>query len=311
MSELLTPNGYIANALVNASYEYSAGEIDLFIKILLHCRDKQGPVKLALNELTEDEHGSRYDRLRDNLRSLQSKPLEFFNPETRTLWCGNLIAWCTIEKFTGLLTVHLAPLVQQMLGELKTNFTSFQVEALLKMKGKYSKRLYLLACQFKSTGVRFFEAEELRKQLGVKDAYPRLADFEKRVIVPALQEISSVTDIIVSYEKSKTGRTVTGQCLVVKLKNDVAQVTGDENQRRLLAKFGLAPWQINNVFQCLSYEEIARHLYQMQLRRETIKNPGAYLVTTLQRLGVPMDKARIVQQTDFIKQIDEITGSRK
>jgi plasmid replication initiation protein len=311
MSELLTPSGYLANALVNGRYEYSAAEIDLFVKIVLHCRGKAGPVKIALNELADDEHGTRYDRLRENLRALQSKPLEFYNQETRVTWCGNLIAWSAIEKYTGVLTVHLAPLVQQMLTEIRSNYTTFQVEALLNLRGKYSKRLYLLACQFKSTGVRFFEADELRKQLGIFDVYPRLADFEKRVILPAVEEISASTDIIVSYEKSKTGRSVTGQCLTVKLKKAVATVTGDENQRRLLAKYGLAPWQILNVFQCLTFEEIARHLYAMQLRRDQIKNPGAYLVTMLQRLGVPMDKSRIPQQTNLIDQINEVTETRQ
>jgi hypothetical protein len=310
MSELLTPAGYISNMLVNGRYEYSAGEIDLMIRLVVCCRGKTGPVKIPLSELTDADGGSRFERLRENLRHLQSKPLEFFNPETKITWSGNLIAWCTIEKFTGILTVNLSPLILELLNDLKSNYTTFQIEALLNLSSKYSKRLYLLACQFKSTGIRFFNPEELKKALKVDNVYTRLADFEKRVIFPALDEINAKTDLVVDYEKQKTGRSVTGQCITVKLKQQVAQITGDENQRRIMLKYGLAPWQISNVFQYLQFEQIARLLYDFQIRRETIKNPGAYLVTTYQRLGVPMDKPVFTKQTDLISAIHEVTSSK-
>ncbi|MFX7059991.1 replication initiation protein, partial [Acinetobacter baumannii] len=60
--------------------------------------------------------------------------------------------------------------------------------------------------------------DELFEQLGLRDSYQDLSNLKKRVIKPSLQEISTNTDIDLSYENVKRGRSVVGFKFIVKEK---------------------------------------------------------------------------------------------
>ncbi len=51
--------------------------------------------------------------------------------------------------------------------------------------------------------------EEFRELTGTENKYPRFFDLEKRVLIPACEEISEKTDIKLHYETEKTGKSVT------------------------------------------------------------------------------------------------------
>ena len=51
---------------------------------------------------------------------------------------------------------------------------------------------------------------ELRALLATKDAHPRFADFRRKVLDKAVSEINSKTDLEVSWEPVKKGRSVAG-----------------------------------------------------------------------------------------------------
>jgi plasmid replication initiation protein len=60
------------------------------------------------------------------------------------------------------------------------------------------------------SGVRQISLEELRALLATKDAHPRFADFRRKVLDKAVSEINSKTDLEVSWEPVKKGRSVAG-----------------------------------------------------------------------------------------------------
>ena len=91
-------------------------------------------------------------------------------------------------------------------------FTSYLLEQTANMDSIYSVRLYELLVQWKKAKkTPTFELERFREQLGVESSeYKRMGNFKARVLDLAVQEINEKTDIKVSYEQVKKGRTIIG-----------------------------------------------------------------------------------------------------
>ena len=91
-------------------------------------------------------------------------------------------------------------------------FTKYLLAQTASMKSAYSVRLYELLVQWKTAKkTPLLKLDCFREQLGVDDTeYKLMSDFKKRVLNVAVDEINEKTDLKVSYEQVKKGRTITG-----------------------------------------------------------------------------------------------------
>ena len=91
-------------------------------------------------------------------------------------------------------------------------FTSYLLEQTASMDSIYSVRLYELLVQWKAAKqTPMFELEKFRDQLGVEASeYKAMCDFKKRVLQVAVDEINEKSDIKISYEQVKKGRSIAG-----------------------------------------------------------------------------------------------------
>lgn len=91
-------------------------------------------------------------------------------------------------------------------------FTSYLLEQTASMDSIYSVRLYELLVQWKAARqTPMFELEKFRDQLGVEvSEYKAMCDFKKRVLQVAINEINEKSDIKISYEQIKKGRSIAG-----------------------------------------------------------------------------------------------------
>ena len=73
--------------------------------------------------------------------------------------------------------------------------------------------------------------EHLKQELGLPDSYQDLSNLKKRVIKPSLDEITANTDIDLTYENVKRGRSVVGFKFTVreKPKPKVIETSRDPN----------------------------------------------------------------------------------
>ena len=76
--------------------------------------------------------------------------------------------------------------------------------------------LYVILKQWLKAGSQDFEIEELKALMDMTGKYKRWAEFSRQVIEPAIENINEVSDLRVSYEKIKRGRTVTGLSFIIK-----------------------------------------------------------------------------------------------
>ena len=90
-------------------------------------------------------------------------------------------------------------------------YTKYKKEVVLRLKKDYSLDLYHLAKKHQTMGGFQISLDELFEQLGLPESYrTRMNNLKSRVIDPSLDEITANTDIDLSYENVKRGRSVVG-----------------------------------------------------------------------------------------------------
>ncbi len=99
-----------------------------------------------------------------------------------------------------------------LITRLEQHFTSYQLKQVSQLTSKYAIRLYEILIAWREVGkVPKIELSEFRERLGIAvDEYKAMNHFKSRVLEPSIKQINEHTDITVSYEQHKTGRTITG-----------------------------------------------------------------------------------------------------
>lgn len=104
----------------------------------------------------------------------------------------------------------LTDMARQHIYNLTRNFTIYEIKNLSNL-GKYGIRLYELLAQWRSVGKVEFEMEDFRLKLGIDPfEYTHISNFKRRVLDFAVAEINQHTDINVTYEQIKRGRSIKG-----------------------------------------------------------------------------------------------------
>jgi plasmid replication initiation protein len=112
---------------------------------------------------------------------------------------------------TGVISLTMYHKVIPLFLDLSKGYTSFQLEYALALSSTYAQIMYPLLSRFRKSGKWHVSLEELRELMGVgKLKYANFAHFRLRVIETALIQINKETDLSVSYEETKTRKTVTG-----------------------------------------------------------------------------------------------------
>lgn len=299
MDTLLLPKGIIPNELLAAEYKYTAQEIDLLMRILTEIRMRavQPWYELPKNELASlmNEGGSKYENLRRALIGLQKKPMEYWNKDTGALTITNIVSAAQFNPKGSSVKIHVIEDVATWIKATRTNYTEFNLTAILKLRSKYSKLLYLKATQWLFTGQFIVTPEQLRTIFSVGDKYQELHNFRARILKPALEEVNELTELDVTVTTEKNGREVNVIRFDVSQKGALKALNNDDKLHEALVKNGLADWQAKNILATIERADITAKLYDFQCNRHNIKNKGAYLRAMFQNMGAPMSAAIPVQ----------------
>ena len=117
-------------------------------------------------------------------------------------------------------------------------YTKYKKEVVLRLKKDYSLDFYHLAKKHQTMGGFQISLDELFEQLGLPESYQDLSNLKKRVIKPSLDEITTNTDIDLTYENVKRGRSVVGFKFTVreKPKPKVIETGRDKNTIDMFCK---------------------------------------------------------------------------
>lgn len=117
-----------------------------------------------------------------------------------------------IDKKREFLSVRVSEAFAYIFNNLMSNFTRFELAEFVNLSGKYTKTIYRLLKQYRSTGVFKIEFERFKEILDIPKSY-ETRDIEKQILKPAIKELSSERSLFdqirtpfknLTYEKGKT-----------------------------------------------------------------------------------------------------------
>ena len=201
---------YQHNVITSGRYDYSACMLDVLFMVLSSLEVGKLEYTIHVRDV-ELITGRKWNlkQLREATESIGSRMFEIETPEKISqLWLFSKVDYLT---GTGSFSVALNPFATPYFFELKNNFTALQLKSVLNCSSKYAKRLYGIACQWRSVGSKRFEIVELKKMLGLIDKkgneqFTEITAFKKYVLDIAKKQINENTDIEIDFELKKRGR---------------------------------------------------------------------------------------------------------
>lgn len=149
-------------------------------------------------------------------------------------------------EYTNLQRIELSvnPHFEYLINQLTANFTAFELSEFIALSGKYTKTLYRLLKQYRTTGKAYFEWEEFCRVMDIPQDY-RQSEIDKRIIKPALKELTKERTLFdqvripfknLAYKKEKTagrgrGGKVSGIVFTFKPENIKMQKLEKESQK--------------------------------------------------------------------------------
>ena len=214
-----------SNQLILASYSLTLVEQRLILMAIVTAREKDTEVtaETLLKVRAEDyakhfnvTRQAAYMALAEATETLFNRrvKVEVFDPE-RDAMRPLSVRWLTgvdYDSGEGMITVRFGLELIPHITRLEASFTSYELKQISDLKSGYAIRLYELLIKWRVSGkTPVMPLESFREQIGLlTDEYKRMGDFKKNVLDLAVQQINLFTDIHVTYEQIKAGRTITG-----------------------------------------------------------------------------------------------------
>lgn len=166
------------------------------------------------------DNGKNYTDVKATLKRLRDRSMWVTldnDDETVVGWLDRV----TTNKRSGIAKVRIDDRLAPYLFDLGQKFTQYQLYNILAMKSAFSVRIYELMKSYAFQKTKTFEVDELKHLLMVEDvkSYNNFADFKKRVLDKAQEEINELTDLNIYFEPITKGRKVIKVKFRIELKN--------------------------------------------------------------------------------------------
>ena len=222
------------NALINASYNLDLVEQRLILLAIIEARETGKGINANdalevhassyINHFNVEKH-TAYTVLKNAADDLFERRFsyQFINGNGNTEHVKS--RWVSEIRYVeneALIKLIFAPSVVPLITRLEQHFTSYELKQVSQLSSRYAIRLYELLIAWRSTGqTPIFELSKFRNQLGISDdEYKRMELFKRRVLDVAISQVNELTDITVSYDQHKKGRTITGFSFSFKQKKE-------------------------------------------------------------------------------------------
>ena len=232
-------NGLVVkdNALMNASYNLEVTEQRLILLAIISARETgQGITSDSKLEIHASDYAiqfnvakeTAYEALKNAVNNLFERQFSFREETKKALVLfdqGGLVELNILMTLRYLKSLF-APDVVPLITRLEEHFTSYQIKQIAQLTSKYAIRLYELLIAWRTTGkVPELELSEFRNRLGIGDSeYTAMNNFKSRVLEPSIKQINEHTDITVTYEQHKRGRTISGFSFRFKQKQEAKKI---------------------------------------------------------------------------------------
>ena len=226
------------NALINASYNLELVEQRLILLAIIEARENgkginaNDPLTVHASTYIQTfnvEKHSAYTSLKEACKSLFARQFSYEEINKNgnlTQYTSRWVSKIGYTKNEATVEIIFAPDVVPLITRLEEHFTSYELEQVAQLQSKYATRLYEILIAWRSTGkTPVLTIDEFRKQIGVIDSeYKIISNFKLRVLEPSIKQINDLTDLDVTYEQHKKGRTITGFSFKFKQKQQAKKI---------------------------------------------------------------------------------------
>ena len=288
------------NAITSGRYDFSSCQLDILFMVLAQL--EVGELEYTIHTADiENITGRKWNiaQLTQSTELMLTKMFEIEDAEKYRQFV--LFQYFDYLKGERTIRVKLSEVALPYFFELKNNFTAMQLKSVLNCSSKYAKRLYGIACQWRSVGSKRFEIEELKKMLGLIDKkgneqYEKVSQFKERVLDLAKTQINENTDIEIDFELKKRGRSFHWVTLHIdsrKFKQLEINFQNPIDTQKFASKitaYGLTQEQADILAQKVKEAEFDALITDLNAKvrsgKINIKNAAAYLVGVYQKKGV-------------------------
>ena len=206
-----------SNYLNRASYKLSVVEQKMLALLVAQIKKDTAdfkPYSLNIKDFCNliGIENSNYTYIVSIAKSLLDRDVHFWyinekgkEVEVNTKWLSS----CVHVEGSGTVEMNFDNILKPFLLQLKNRFTLYRLENIIQLSSVFSIRIYELLKQYENAGIVKFSLEDLRRYIGIDDnQYKMYADFKRRVLVLAQNEIKQKCDIFFDFEEIKVGRSI-------------------------------------------------------------------------------------------------------
>lgn len=210
------------NALINASYNLELTEQRLVLLAIVIARDSnsyledESSIYIHANDYAKQFNtslSSAYEALVNAAKNLFNRQFSYKevgeNGQIFTV-TSRWVSEIAYSKSTAELRLIFPKKVKPLITRLEKNFTTYQMKQVSQLTTKYAIRLYELIISWRETcKVPKISLVDLRHRLGLSDGeYKQMGHFKERILNQSIEQINKFTDITVTYEQYKKGRSI-------------------------------------------------------------------------------------------------------
>lgn len=291
------------NAITSGRYDFTACQLDILFMLLSSLEENELSYTIRAKDielLTGREWN--YQQLRKSTEDIGSRMFEIETDEYyQQIWLFQQVKYL---KGQGAFEVMISEPAKPLFFELKNNFTHFQLKSVLGCTSSYAKRLYMLACQWRTIGKfpKPIPIVELKQMLGLVDKkgneqYSEITGFKKFVLEVAKKQINEYTDVYFDYELFKRGRSFTHIQIYISMAKDkpkqleinYTQSVNDQKNIRSIMAYGIseeyAQLIVKDGFD--KFIDFVKKVNERALKGEIkVENASAYIIGSYQKKGV-------------------------
>ena len=219
-----------ANSFVQASYSMTLDEMRI-LSLTLGVFNPENTIKRGFDFTIADfckhfpdvDEKSAYTQVRNAILKISKRWIVLVDNE-KELTEVVLVNKRTYFKKEGRFYIEFHEDLLPYIAQLHNNFTKYQLVNIGAFSSTHTIRLYELCSQYRDTGWRQTSIEDLKDWLQVADKYPRYNSFNQRVLSPAIDEINAKSDLLVSVEPIKRGRSIVSLKFTIKSKKSAVKI---------------------------------------------------------------------------------------
>lgn len=203
-----------SNQVIEASYQLSAVEQRIVLAAISRIPKNQPITDDELYPVSVDElkqlgvhEKTAYRDLKEGINRLYERSinLSIDDKSIKMRWVQE-IQFLDSQSVIG---IRFSKPILPFISNLSREFTKYALSDIAGINSGYGIRIYELLVQYRQIGKREISVESLRTMLELGKKYPLFADFKKRVIDTAIDQINEYSPLKVTYKQKKTGRKVT------------------------------------------------------------------------------------------------------